>query len=158
MPEMIGKKELMDNIRSSHEELESLLSDLPIIHYKNADGGKEWTTRDVLAHVAWYEAEMVKVLESKALVGSQWWYLPLEERNKLIHQAYMMEDLESVLENEKATYSRMMELMELVTEEALNNPGAFKDMPVEWQPWQVIASNTSEHYPEHIRQIRDFLK
>jgi len=148
----------MDQIRSSHEQLESLLTDLPSIQLKSTAGSEEWNIRDVIAHVAWYEAEMVKVLESKALVGSQWWELPLQERNELIHQAYFMENLESVLEIERTTYSRMMKLLELVPEEALNDPAAFKDMPVEWQPWQVIASNTSEHYPEHIRQIRDFLK
>lgn len=158
MPESIEKMEFIDQIRTSHEELESLLSQKSLIQNKESAKTGEWNIRDVIAHIAWYETEMVKVLQNRALVGSQWWNLPLEERNKLIHQAYELADLETVLDNEKATYSRMMELLELVPEEALNDPRLFKDMPVEWQPWEVIASNTSEHYPEHIQQIRDYLK
>jgi hypothetical protein len=30
-------------------------------------------------------------------------------------------------------------------------------MPEDWEPWQVIAGNTYEHYQEHIPDIRDWL-
>lgn len=30
----------------------------------------------------------------------------------------------------------------------------FKDMPVQWQPWDVPAGNTFDHYEQHLPGLR----
>ena len=40
-----------------------------------------WSAKDILAHVVWYEREMVGLLKARAFVGSDLWALPLDERN-----------------------------------------------------------------------------
>ena len=41
-----------------------------------------------------------------------------------------------------------------MTEEDLINPANFGEMPTDWIPWQVIASNTYKHYQNHLPQIQ----
>ena len=158
VPEMIKKNTFLELIRSMHMELESILKDLDQQHMDAPGINDEWSIKDIIAHIAWYEAEMVEFLEKQSLQGSDWWNLPLDERNELIHQAYNSEPLDPVIKNEIITYMKMMNVLETVSENNLNNPADFAGMPSEWQPWSVIASNTYEHYPEHIQQIRNCLK
>ena len=61
-----------------------------------------WSVKDVLAHVVWYEREMVGMLSARALVGSDLWALPLEERNARIYE----ETKDMALEEVRAEWSR----------------------------------------------------
>lgn len=48
----------------------------------------------------------------------------------------------------------MMNLLKSLDEQALNQAAAFPGMPPEWTPWEVIASNTYEHYDDHLAQAK----
>jgi hypothetical protein len=114
----------------------------------------QMTLRDILYHVAWYEREMVEVLQQRALIGSPWWNLPLDERN-----VYIMEEGHSVsmLEAyhlERQVFSALLALLQTLRDEELEEARFFREMPPDWKPWQVIASNTYEHYPQHIPDIK----
>ncbi|MDE0217922.1 MAG: hypothetical protein OXJ90_01530 [Spirochaetaceae bacterium] len=43
-----------------------------------------WSGKDIVAHVIWYEREMVGVLKSRVLAGSDLWALPVDERNSAV--------------------------------------------------------------------------
>ncbi|MFN2216624.1 MAG: hypothetical protein ACK2TS_06740 [Anaerolineales bacterium] len=47
----------------------------------------------------------------------------------------------------------MLKLLQELDETDLNNPAAFEGMPGDWQPWNVIASNTYEHYDDHVADL-----
>jgi hypothetical protein len=40
-----------------------------------------WSVKDVIAHVNWYEQEMVVLLETRELAGSELWGLPVTLRS-----------------------------------------------------------------------------
>jgi len=157
MLESMKKNEFIEMIRTARTHLDSLLSKFNREQMESRGGGKEWTVKDMISHIGWYETEMVNVLRQHALEGSDWWNLPLDERNAAIYSATQNEELGSVVENEAQAYQRMLELLEGVDESDLNDPAAFKGMPAEWQPWSVIASNTYEHYQDHIDQLKELL-
>jgi hypothetical protein len=111
--------------------------------------------RDVLYHVGWYEREMVEVLRLKTLAGSPWWELPLDERNANILAEGQEVLLVDAFQKEQQLYSELLGLLKGLTDEELENASFFTGMPSDWKPWEMIASNTYEHYPQHLEDIQN---
>jgi hypothetical protein len=158
LSESVRKADFLKNIRCAHQALESLLGKFPQPSLERPAACQDWTARDVMAHIAWYEAEMVNVLAKRALLGSDWWDLPLDQRNAAIYAANRDASWQVVVEKEASAYQAMLNLLETLDESALNDPSAFTGMPADWQPWSVIASNTYEHYQDHLSQLQACLE
>ena len=148
------KKKFLDRIERSRTELERVLSGIPVDMMETQGTVDSWSIKDVIAHIGWYEGEMVKVLSSMALKGSELWELDLQERNTAIHAAFSSKDLEDVIRTEKENYLNMLTLLKNLDESALDDAGSFAEMPPDWQPWSVIASNTYEHYDDHVKDLK----
>ena len=116
------------------------------------EGG--WSIKDIMAHVTWYENEMINLIEIHTFSGSDLWELPLQKRNAAIYALIKARDIKTVVNEFNGTHQRLVGLLETLSEEELDDPKSFAGMPLDWKPWQVIASNTYEHYPEHVEQIK----
>ena len=117
----------------------------------------EWSVKDVIAHVSWYERQMVGMITTRSLAGSPWWNLTLEVRNAAIQAENRDRPLDEILKESQEVFGELMKQLESLSEEDLHTAINFKDMPTEWVPWEVIASNTFEHYPDHSRDIQNNL-
>jgi uncharacterized protein (TIGR03083 family) len=117
-----------------------------------------WTIKDTVAHVAWFEREMVGMLRERALAGSDLWQFPPDERNAAIHAENRDRMLDEVLASERETYRQLLDAIKRLTDEELLDPGYFLGMPVEWTPWQVLADNCFAHYQAHLPDIRAWLE
>jgi len=113
----------------------------------------EMSLRDILFHIAWYEREMVEMLQLRALVGSPWWELPVDERNAHIQAEAQSASLLQAWRLEQQVYTELMSQLQSIRDEELEDARFFQEMPSDWIPWQVIASNTYEHYAEHYSGI-----
>ncbi len=155
----MNKEEFILKIKETHSEYSKALegfSSAQLIQPKTCGG---WSVKDVIAHVSWHECQMVGVIANRSLNGSSWWNLPLEERNAAIYALNKDRATEDVLAESREIFTDLMFQLDTLTEEDLSTAENFVDMPSEWKPWEVIASNTFEHYPEHARDIRAaFLK
>ena len=47
-----------------------------------------------------------------------------------------------------------MQEAQKLADEDLNDATRYKDMPKDWTPWEVVASNTFEHYSDHVAELR----
>ena len=117
----------------------------------------EWSVKDVIAHITWHEREMVGVLRARALVGSDLWNLPLDQRNAAIFEQNRHRPLSDVLTEAQQIFPHLVELVQTLDDQDLIDPSRFAQMPADWQPWQVIASNSFEHYRAHIPDLRAWL-
>ncbi|NDJ52936.1 MAG: ClbS/DfsB family four-helix bundle protein [Chloroflexi bacterium] len=114
-----------------------------------------WTGKDLIAHITWFELEMIELLTSRSLQGSsEWWLLPADERNALIYQANRDRSLDDLLAASAEAWTRLRALLETLDEQALTDPSQFEAMPPDWVPWQIIAQNSSEHYEAHLPDLR----
>ncbi len=118
---------------------------------------REWSVKDVIAHVNWYEREMVGLLKQRALMGSELWQLPTDERNVPIYEEGKDLPLDEVLAESNRLFERLWALVSELADEDLVDPSRFDQMPEDWEPWELLASNTYEHYLQHIPDIRDWL-
>jgi uncharacterized damage-inducible protein DinB len=113
----------------------------------------EMSLRDILYHVAWYEREMVNLLKTRTLNGSAWWDLPEDQRNELIKTEGKTISLLQAWRVEEQAFTDLLAQLQLLTDKELEDPNFYKEMPPDWKPWEVIASNTYEHYVAHFKNI-----
>lgn len=118
----------------------------------------EWSLKDIIAHVTWGEREMVGVLEARALVGSDLWNVSTDERNAAVYEQNRDRPLGDVLAEAQEIHAQLFTALEMLTDEDLNDPQRFQDMPADWIPWKLIAGNSYGHYDEHSPSIRAWLE
>ena len=117
----------------------------------------EWSVKDMIAHITWFEREMVGVLRARALIGSDLWNLPQDQRNAAIFEQNRYRSLDDVLAEAPWVYPQLVEAVHTLDDQDLNDPSRFTDMPADWVPWQIIAGNSFEHYRAHASDVRAWL-
>src|SRR5512138_3325239 len=80
--------------------LDAALAELP-----NAEA--PLSIKDVIAHVTWYEREMVGLIEGRALAGSELWAKPTNERNALIYEQNRMRPAVEILAEAREVGERL---------------------------------------------------
>jgi hypothetical protein len=147
--------EFLAKHESARAEWEAVLAAIPQDQYGLPVSGGEWTVKDHIAHVTWYEHEMMIVLSQRSIAGgSPLWETPTDGRNALIFKEIQEKPLLEVLAEARSAWAELWPLLRALSEEELNDPALFTDMPAEWKPWEMIASNTYEHYQEHTAILR----
>jgi uncharacterized protein (TIGR03083 family) len=157
MGEVMSATAFVDRIRRARREWDALLAQVDEGRMAQAGACGEWSIKDVVAHITWHEREMIKLLETRTLAGSELWELPLDERNEAIFEENQRRALEEVREEARGVFDVLLRQAETLADEELHDASRFSGMPPDWQPWQVIAENTYEHYEDHSSQVRAWL-
>ena len=147
----------LDSLRSGRAEWDALLAQIGAARMTQPGVEGDWSVKDIIAHVTWYEREMLGVLRERALIGSGLWNLPLDQRNATIFEQNKHRALDDVLEESRQVFPQLLELAAGLSDEELNDPRRFSGMPEEWLPWELVAGNSYTHYPDHIASIRAWL-
>ncbi|MCC7355804.1 MAG: phosphoribosylanthranilate isomerase [Anaerolineae bacterium] len=154
----MNKAQFLDNLQTERARWEALLAQVDKARLTEQGVAGEWSVKDVIAHVAWFEREMVGVLRQRALRGSDLWNVRQEQRNAVIFQENQYRPLADVLAEAREVYRQLLPLIEALTDEDLNDASRFAEMPAEWKPWQVLADNTYDHYRAHAPSIQTWLE
>ncbi len=109
-----------------------------------------WSVKDLIAHISWYEREMVPVIRHRVFTGSEWWERSTDERNELIYQQSKDCPLQEVVQEGRLSYEKLFQAVQSLSEDDLNDASHFQDMPEDWIPWQIFAGNSYEHYQDHL--------
>ncbi len=117
----------------------------------------EWSIKDIIAHITWYEREMVGLLRMHALAGSPLWQLPHGQRNTALFEELRGKPLADVLADARQAFAELLALVEGLAEDDLHDAARYHDMPPDWIPWEVLAGNSYTHYPQHAPLIRAWL-
>jgi hypothetical protein len=152
--ELVKKREFVGRVIRAREAWDAAIAGFEQDEMVMPSFCGDWSVKDVIAHIGWYDREMVKMLEAKKFGDSRLWRMSLDERNAVIFRENKGRMPEEVLEEQSRVFATLIGLLVVMTEDDLNEPTHFPGMPLEWRPWQVIASNTYEHYEAHLCQAR----
>ena len=147
------KAQVLGNIRTARATWEAALTSLNDDQITQPGAGG-WSIKDIIAHLTWHEREMIGVVQAHALVGSEMWGWPLDERNHAIYLANRDRSLPEVRQEAGQVYALLLQSLETLSDEDLNDPAGFPGMPEDWQPWKLIAENTWEHYQDHLADVQ----
>jgi uncharacterized protein (TIGR03083 family) len=153
----LNRAQLLDTIRAERGRWDAILSGIDEKRMSEPGVAGAWSVKDIVAHITWSERETVGMLQARALVGSDLWELPQDQRNAAVFEMNRQRQLYDVLTEARDVFQQLLDAVEALTDEDLVDPKRFRGMPGEWQPWRVIASNSYEHYAHHARDIRSWL-
>ena len=133
---------------------------------EEAGAAGAWSVKDTVIHVAYYQRRLGAMLRA-ALAGEPYTrttldQLGLDERNERIYAEGQARPLAEALEEEQIGYERLRKAVERVPEADLFDV-AQADKWVAWEEdaieplWQSVASETYEHYAEHLPALRAWL-
>jgi len=117
----MNKSEWLGTLQTERAQWDALVAEVGQARMTQPGAAGEWSVKDVIAHVTWFEREMVGVLRAHGV------------------------------------FDQLLAGMQSLTEEDLHDPLRFAEMPADWAPWQVIASNCYEHYRQHAPGFRDWM-
>lgn len=152
------KQAFIETLTAERERWDALLDQISPAWMLIPGASQSWTVKDTIAHTTWYEREMVDLLRKRVLAGSALWQMPTDERNQTIYRENRLRDLDEILAEAIQIYQELLNELKKLDDEDLNDPARFDEMPADWLPWEVIASNTYEHYREHIPVIMGWLE
>src|SRR4051812_25757537 len=78
--------QFLEKLRAARTEWDALLQGISSAQMVELGAYGNWSVKDVVAHVTWYEREMVDLLRERRLDGSDLWLLPHTERNEAIYR------------------------------------------------------------------------
>ncbi|MBI5653173.1 MAG: ClbS/DfsB family four-helix bundle protein [Chloroflexi bacterium] len=149
--------ELLDRVRADRAAWDALLAQIGEARMSDPGVDGNWSLKDIIAHITFFEREMIGLVRQRALRGSELWQLAQTARNDVIFQQNRDRALRDVLDEARAIYSQLGAALATLSDDDLDDARRFAEMPVEWQPWQIIADNTYEHYRAHIPAVRAWL-
>ena len=155
------KIELLDTIRAARDRLESALGQLNDEQMLRPGLNDNWSGKDLLAHIGWWELRAVHLFESLKLTGTVSDPIgeptELDALNAKAFADNSQRSLPDVRRYERDAYQAVLTLVENASDDDLFNPQRFA-----WtngQPFvNWIAANTYGHYDEHMQNLLDWVK
>ena len=85
MADPMGKQAFLLKLRTSRQAWDRAFARIQPSDLDKLGFCGDWSARDVVAHIGWYEQEMVNILRARAFVSSPLWGLPADARNAARH-------------------------------------------------------------------------
>ncbi len=144
------RADLLRRSRDEHERLEAILATLGDEQMTTPGVAGEWTVKDHLAHITWWEQRVIRVLghgEPDPLDA-----MPIEDKstdgiNADVYAQNRDRSLADVRASFDDSYQQMLRLIETVPDEV------FADQRRDW-----ISGNADGHYEEHRRMFEAWLQ
>lgn len=163
MEERLNKAEVLEAIRSTHQEMEALLATLNEQQMLSPSLEQGWSVKDTLAHITSWERLMLGWLEAALRGETPVVYTPdyiedgtnqtIDRLNEKLYEENKSLSLDEVLTSFRAAHPLSIKAVEAFSEEDLTEPNRFP-----WRNgrplWWLVAGNTFGHYREHLEVMQ----
>jgi hypothetical protein len=151
------KSELLDELESSRERLLELIDDLQAESYEEPGVNGAWSLKDVLSHLARWEAELVKLLwqisQGQAPTSAHFSGIGTDMLNEKWLGEMRSRPLPTVLEDYHNVRNQTMRRIEDFSDKELAEAKRYRWLG-ERPLWEWVAEGSFEHENEHALQIK----
>jgi 2',3'-cyclic-nucleotide 2'-phosphodiesterase (5'-nucleotidase family) len=160
LEELMTKTKLLDTLRSRRAEWDALLESVPIERMAEPGVAGEWSVRDIVAHLTYYERWIADRLHEQ-LRGER--YMPTEldmmgeARNDIIVQRTRNQPPAEVLEASRQAFEHLVAGVRAHAESFLTEPQQFEGAPQPVLVWRLLQGDVYDHYRLHIPSIQRWL-
>ena len=161
MADPTNKTELLAQLREGRATWEALLAQVAPERLTEAGVEGDWSLKDVIAHIAFYEQRMVKRLQAVARGTTPRPHpviknLDTDDANAWIYAQNENRPLAEVQAEEQATYQQLLAALEPISDADLFTAGRFPWLDGRTL-WKTIPGNSYGHYEEHIPPLQAWL-
>lgn len=150
----MDKTTFMNTLQETRAQWEELLAQVEEERMLQPGATGKWSVKDVIAHVMDGECELALILHTHVVAGSELWNLPDDERNEIVYQQNRERPLHEIMSEEQQAYANLLAAAQTLSDDDLNDPHHFQQMPEEWIPWRIFAGNSFKHYQDHMPALR----
>ncbi len=150
----MDKTTFMKMLQETRGQWEELLAQIDEEHMLQPGATGKWSVKDVIAHVMDGERELVQIMHTHVVTGSELWNLSDDERNEIVYQQNRERPLQEIMSEEQQAYANLLAAAQTLSDDDLNDPHHFQRMPEEWVPWRIFAGNSFKHYQDHMPALR----
>jgi len=150
----MDKTTFMNTLHETRAQWEELLAQVEEERMQRPGATGKWSVKDVIAHVMDGERELVQIMHTHVVTGSELWNLSDDERNEIVYQQNRERPLHESRSEEQQAYANLLAAAQTLSDDDLNDPHHFQRMPEEWVPWRIFAGNSFQHYQDHMPALR----
>jgi len=150
----MDKTTFMNTLQETRAQWEELLAQVEEERMQRPGATGKWSVKDVIAHVMDGERELVQIMHTHVVTGSELWNLSDDERNEIVYQQNRERPLHEIMSEEQQAYANLLAAAQTLSDDDLNDPHHFQQMPEEWVPWRIFAGNSFKHYQDHMPALR----
>lgn len=149
-------------LRGERTRWNALLAGVPPARMEEPGADGEWSVKQLVAHLTWYEQVVVDAARqlfstgaySNERVGLR--ALPMDERNAVIAAEAWARPIAEVLAEADRVFADMLALVAACPADILNDPTRL-GLPDDIPPWMRLANNSYAHYRTHEDALRAWL-
>jgi hypothetical protein len=166
MEDQMNKAKFLDEMQTGHARWEELLAQVGEERMMQPGVEGEWSVKDIIAHVTFYERWITQWLQAaargEALARTEISKLDTDQRNAKIYRENRGWPFPDVLLASRQAFQQLLESVQALPEAAFTDPGRFEQFVTPyWQDnppfWECIAGDSYDHYLEHIPAVRAWL-
>jgi Protein of unknown function (DUF1706) len=147
-------------LRTESEKWNTLLTQVGLDRMEIPGVEGDWSVKDLVAHLTWYEQAVVEGAEQALRTGAFTRRRPagvsVDEQNVAIAAESRTQSVSAVLADADAVFARLLILIETCPTDILNDPARL-GLPEDMTPWMGVANNSYAHYREHMPALRAWL-
>lgn len=110
---------------------------------------QKWILKDVIAHVHWYEKELLEALQKKSISESSFWNSDVETRNSMIFEETQNLTLDEIIKESNIIFKRLLKEIETINDDDLNSDVYIKRKVGTRVTHDFIGGLTFWHAEEH---------
>jgi hypothetical protein len=109
----------------------------------------KWILKDVIAHISWYEKELLDGLQKQSIADSTFWNADVKTRNAMIFEKTQDLTLAELLTESKSIFERLLKEIETISDDDLNSDVYIKRKEGTRVTHDFIGGLTFWHAEEH---------
>ncbi len=159
----MDKVEIVKRIEEGYARLESTLAQLSESQLTGVPINGDWTAKDILAHLMYWEKELLHWIETAA--EGQKPPVPtftddeLDRVNTFAILAGQQASLAEIRSRYQEVHDRLIAAIQALPADTEHSPWwAVWQRPNGVTPWQIITDNTVDHYAEHLIPIQALIQ
>jgi len=147
----MNRQQLLEKLDRAWVEFKESYAGLPAAQLTAPGVVDDWSVKDIVAHVTWWEEEALKhlplILQQGRPPRYSTQYGGIDAFNALMTERKQDLSLADVLFLQEETHGRLVEYIQSVPEEQFTRETRFRHR---------LRLDTYSHYPEHTRAIREW--